>query len=183
MGITTESKYLALILRHKPEELNLALDSEGWCNVVGLVNAFKTKFTDFTEDTLEQIVSTDNKGGYQFNSDHTLVRAVQGHSLKSVNITFEEVDWDVMQNKLFHGTAEKYLESILNIGLIPKSRQYVHLSSDKDTAIKVGKRHGAPVVLKIDTTKMKSLGYKLYKAGNGVYLTPKVSVECIEIIK
>lgn len=178
MDITKVSKFLALILRHKPEELNLTLDEQGWCNVDELVKAFKTKFSDFTFETLEEIVKTDNKGRYSFNDDKTLIRANQGHSTKSVNINFEEVDWDKMKGKLFHGTGEKFMESIMNTGIESRSRQYVHLSSDVNTAIKVGSRHGKPVILDIDTDEMKKRGAKLYKSENNVYLTKNVPVGC-----
>lgn len=178
MNLTTVSKFLALILRHKPEELNLTLDEQGWCNVDKLVHAFNKKFDGFTFETLEEIVNTDNKGRYSFNDDKTLIRANQGHSTKSVNISFEEVDWDKMKGKLFHGTGEKFMESIMNTGLVPRSRQYVHLSSDVDTAIKVGSRHGKPVILDINTDEMKKRGAKLYKSENNVYLTKNVPVGC-----
>lgn len=181
MNLTEVSKFLALILRHKPEELGLTLDKEGWCNTDELVSAFATKFVGFTMETLEKIVSTDKKGRYAFNDDKTKVRAVQGHSVKGVNITFEEVDWDAMKDSLYHGTAERFVDSIKEKGLLPMSRQYVHLSSNIDTAIKVGQRHGKPVVFKIDTDKMKKLGYKLYKAENNVYLTQKVPYDCMTL--
>lgn len=176
--LTTVSKFLALILRHKPEELGLTLDNQGWCNVDKLVKAFSVKFNGFTFETLEEIVKTDNKSRYSFNNDKTLIRANQGHSTKSVNIDFEEVDWDKMKGKLFHGTSERFMESIMSTGIEPMSRQYVHLSSDVNTAIKVGSRHGKPVILDIDTDEMKKRGAKLYKSENNVYLTKNVPVGC-----
>lgn len=182
MDLTRISKFLALVLRHKPEEVGLTLDSNGWCSVDSLVKAFANKFNGFTFNTLEEIVKTDNKGRYAFNEDKTFIRAVQGHSTKSVNIEFEEVDLDSMADKLYHGTGEKYVESILVQGLIPKSRQYVHLSPDLDTATKVGKRHGKPVVFKINTKRMKEMGIKLYKSENNVYLTKKVPSDCLILL-
>lgn len=182
MKITEVSKFLALILRHKPEELGLTLDKEGWCNTEKLVKAFSNKFNGFTMETLEEIVSTDNKGRYAFNDDKTLIRAVQGHSTKCVDITFKEVDIESMRDKLFHGTGEKYVESILSQGLIPKSRQYVHLSDNYDTAVKVGQRHGKPVIFKINVDKLKKHGIKLYKSENNVYLAKRVPADCLERI-
>ncbi len=180
MNLTEVSKFLALILRHKPEELGLTLDEEGWCDTEKLVKAFANKFSGFTFDTLDEIVKTDSKGRYSFNADRTKIRAVQGHSAKGVNITFEEVDIEFMRDKLFHGTGEKYVESILSQGLIPKSRQYVHLSSDYNTAIKVGQRHGKPVVFKINIDNLKKHNIKLYRSENNVYLAKTIPVDCLE---
>lgn len=182
MNLTNISKFLSLILRHKPEELGLELDTQGWCNVDNLIEAFGKKFKGFTLETLEEIVTTDNKGRYAFNDDKTLIRAVQGHSTKKVNIDFEEVDWLSLEDYVYHGTGEKYLESIKKDGIIPKSRNYVHLSGDAETAIKVGSRHGRPVVLQIKSDMMQSKGIKLYRSENGIYLVDKVPNDCFSVI-
>lgn len=178
MNLTTVSKFLALILRHKPEELGLTLDEQGWCKVDELVKAFKTKFSDFTFETLNEIVRTDEKGRYSFNEDKTLIRAVQGHSTKAVNISFEEIDWNSLENPIYHGTGEKYIDSIYKEGILPKSRNYVHLSGDIETAKKVGSRHGKPVILQIDSKMMNNRGIKLFRSENGVYLVDKVPNDC-----
>lgn len=178
MNLTTVSKFLALILRHKPEELGLTLDEQGWCKVDELVKAFKTKFSDFTFETLNEIVRTDEKGRYSFNEDKTLIRAVQGHSTKAVNISFEEIDWNSLEHPIYHGTGEKYIDSIYKEGILPKSRNYVHLSGDIETAKKVGSRHGKPVILQIDSKMMNNRGIKLFRSENGVYLVDKVPNDC-----
>lgn len=178
MNLTTVSKFLALILRHKPEELGLTLDEQGWCKVDELVKAFKTKFGDFTFETLNEIVRTDEKGRYSFNEDKTLIRAVQGHSTKAVNISFEEIDWNSLEHPIYHGTGEKYIDSIYKEGILPKSRNYVHLSGDIETAKKVGSRHGKPVILQIDSKMMNNRGIKLFRSENGVYLVDKVPNDC-----
>lgn len=178
MNLTIVSKFLALILRHKPEELGLTLDEQGWCKVDELVKAFKTKFSDFTFETLNEIVRTDEKGRYSFNEDKTLIRAVQGHSTKAVNISFEEIDWNSLEHPIYHGTGEKYIDSIYKEGILPKSRNYVHLSGDIETAKKVGSRHGKPVILQIDSKMMNNRGIKLFRSENGVYLVDKVPNDC-----
>lgn len=178
MNLTTVSKFLALILRHKTEELDLTLDEQGWCNVDKLVKAFKTKFSNFTFETLEEIVRTDEKGRYSFNEDKTMIRAVQGHSTKAVNINFEEIDWNSLEHPIYHGTGEKYIESIYKEGILPKSRNYVHLSGDIETAKKVGSRHGKPVILQINSKKMHDKRIKLFRSENGVYLVDKVPNDC-----
>ena len=182
MDLTKVSKFLALTLRHKPEELGLELDTQGWCNVNELVEAFSNKFNGFTVETLEEIVKTDNKGRYAFNEDKTLIRAVQGHSTKSVDIDFEEIDWDTLDKVLYHGTGEKYVECILKEGILPKSRNYVHLSGDLDTARNVGARHGKVVIMQINSKLMKLKNIKLYRSENGVYLVNKVPNDCFTVL-
>ena len=121
-------------------------------------------------DTLEEIVRTDEKQRYSFNEDHTLLRANQGHSIP-VDVELEEKN---PPDVLWHGTGEKYVASIEAQGLIPKSRLYVHLSSDVDTAKKVGSRHGKPVVYQVDCRKMAEDGFIFYLSVNKVWLTKAV---------
>ena len=95
--------------------------------------------------SLKEIVRTDNKQRYSFNEDMTKIRANQGHSI-NVDVELKET---VPPKILYHGTGEKYVDSINAEGLKPKSRLYVHLSKETDTAVKVGSRHGKPVVCHI----------------------------------
>ncbi|MFL8618651.1 RNA 2'-phosphotransferase [Clostridioides difficile] len=67
-------------------------------------------------------------------------------------------------------------------GIIRQSRLYVHLSNDIDTAVKVGKRHGVPVVLKINTGKMYENGYKFYLSENNIWLCKYIPFEYVEKI-
>lgn len=166
------SKYIALILRHKPETIGITLDEHGWANVDELIEGI-SKTYPLTKDSLEEIVRTDEKQRYSFNEDKTLIRANQGHSIP-VDVELEELKPPVV---LYHGTGEKYKPSIDVQGLIPKSRLYVHLSEDYDTAVKVGMRHGKPVVYCVAAGKMYENGYKFYRSVNGVWLTKSVPVE------
>ena len=86
---TTISKYISLILRHKPEEIGITLDEHGWANVSELIEGI-SKSHEFSMDMLEDIVATDNKQRYSFNEDHTLIRANQGHSIP-VDVELEKV--------------------------------------------------------------------------------------------
>lgn len=172
MKLTDISKFISLILRHKPETIGITLDEHGWANVDELISGINNK-TQFTKEMLEKIVAEDNKQRYSFNEDRTLIRANQGHSIP-VDVELEEV---IPPEELFHGTGRKYVASINKSGLISKSRLYVHLSTDVPTTINVGKRHGEPVVYRVDTQKMIKDGYKFYLSKNGVYLTKKVPVK------
>ena len=125
---------------------------------------------------LEQIVEEDEKQRYSFNEDKTLIRANQGHSIP-VDVELEEKE---PPEYLYHGTGEKYVNPIDAEGLIPKSRLYVHLSSDKVTANKVGQRHGKPVIYKVHSGEMYRQGYKFYCSVNGVWLTKAVPVNFLD---
>ena len=128
--------------------------------------------------TLEEIVKTDNKQRYSFNADKTLIRANQGHSIP-VDVELEEKE---PPEFLYHGTGEKYVSSILEQGLIPKSRLYVHLSKDVETAKNVGRRHGKEVVYIIAAHEMYQDGYKFYLSVNGVWLAKGVPLQYMQTI-
>lgn len=172
MSLTDTSKFISLILRHKPETIGISLDEHGWANVDELIAGI-AKTHEFDMDILEEIVNTDEKQRYSFNEDKTLIRANQGHSIP-VDVELDEVKPPV---KLWHGTGEKYVSSIDKQGLIPKSRLYVHLSEDQETALKVGKRHGKAVLYIVKASEMYQDGYKFYLSKNGVWLTKKVPVK------
>ena len=177
MSLTDTSKFISLILRHKPSEIGIKLDEHGWANVTELIEGIN-KRQPFNMAQLEEIVSTDNKQRYSFNEDKTLIRANQGHSIP-VDVELEEVS---PPDILYHGTGEKFVSSISKLGLIPKSRLYVHLSKDIDTAINVGKRHGNPIVYSVNCKKMIADGYKFYLSANGVWLTKEVPFIYIKIV-
>lgn len=168
---TRKSKFLSLVLRHKPEEIGITLDKHGWADVKDILRG-----VGLTSEELKHIVDTDEKMRYSFNEDGTKIRANQGHS---VNVDVELTEM-VPPNTLYHGTAIKFINSIMEYGLIKGSRQYVHLSKDVKTAIKVGKRHGDPVVLMVDCAAMAEDGYKFYLSANGVWLTNSVPVKYIK---
>lgn len=163
--LTRKSKELSYLLRH---DSTYQFKENGYRTVLNLV-----KYHGFTEEMLNEIVNTDEKGRYEFNNDCTLIRARQGHSVE-VDVQLEE---KIPPFWLYHGTSIKTLDVILKDGIKSMSRQYVHLSFDVETAMNVGKRHGIPVVLVIDTKKMSEDGIKFYVSNNNVplvsYVDPK----------
>ena len=177
MGLTETSRFISLILRHKPEVIGIHLDEHGWAKVDELIDGIAKK-QEFNMDILEEIVRTDSKQRYSFNEDKTLIRANQGHSIP-VDVELKEA---VPPEELWHGTGEKYVESIDKMGLLPKSRLYVHLSKEKDTALKVGSRHGKPVLYIVKSGEMSRDGYKFYLSENGVWLTKEVPVKYLQKI-
>ena len=160
MNLTSTSKFVSLILRHKPETIGIQLDEHGWANVDGLIAGI-SKTRKFNREILEEIVRTDNKQRFTFNEDKTKIRANQGHSIP-VDV---ELPAAIPPETLWHGTGEKYVASIDQQGLIPKGRLYVHLSSDAATATKVGSQQSIRCVqqwkLSMDFLK-STAGFRKY---------------------
>jgi len=175
MDLNSTSKFISLILRHKPETIGITLDEHGWANVAELIERIG-KTRPFDMEMLEEIVRTDKKQRYSFSDDKTLIRANQGHSIPV------DVELPVTEppEHLYHGTGQKYVESIDRTGLLPKSRLYVHLSADTETAVKVGRRHGKTVVYRVLSGQMQKDGYVFYRSVNGVWLTKEVPVKYLE---
>ena len=171
------SKFISLILRHRPEIIGITLDEHGWAEVDALIDGInRSEAHALDMEGLEEIVRTDEKQRYSFNGDHTLIRANQGHSVP-VDVELEE---RIPPDILWHGTGEKYTSSIDRQGLIPKSRLYVHLSSDPETAVTVGSRHGKPVLYKIDCKAMVEDGYRFFLSANHIWLTREVLVRYLQ---
>lgn len=165
------SRYISFLLCHHPEAAGLTLDAHGWTDTAELIECVG-KTRHLTMPLLEQIVSTDEKQRYAFNEDKTRIRANQGHSLP-VDVALTP---SAPPERLWHGTARKYADSIEKSGLLRQTRLYVHLSADAQTAAAVGRRHGAPVVYAIDSAKMYADGYTFYRSANNVWLTESVPV-------
>lgn len=172
MSYQQTSKFISLILRHKPDAIGITLDEHGWASVEELI-AGVSRTHPLTRELLEEIVRSDEKQRYSLNEDHTLIRANQGHSIP-VDVELPQTEPPAV---LYHGTGEKYVDSIERQGLLPKSRLYVHLSADEETAVKVGRRHGKPVVYTVDTGTMRRDGYAFYRSVNGVWLTKCVPAQ------
>ena len=174
------SVFISLILRHKPEAAGIRLDQYGWADVKELIEGVNRTGRKLDLAALEEIVRTDAKGRYSFDESRTKIRANQGHSVK-VNVELEELS---PPDLLYHGTATRFLGSILNKreGLKSMGRLYVHLSADRCTAEKVGARHGIPSVLAVNTKQMKEDGYVFLRSENGVWLTKNVPCRYLQII-
>ncbi len=167
------SRFLSLVLRHQPEKIGIALDEHGWADVEALLAGM-----GLSREDLEQIVAGDEKMRYSFNEDHSRIRANQGHSIP-VDLELEPLE---PPEYLYHGTVGWFLASIQREGLTKRSRQYVHLSPDAETAAKVGSRRGKPVVLRVRAARMQADGYRFYRSANGVWLTDRVPPEYLEYL-
>jgi putative RNA 2'-phosphotransferase len=172
----TSSKFLSLVLRHKPEEIRLELDAQGWAEINQLLKCLTAAGRSLARAQLEEIVATSDKKRFILSEDGTRIRAAQGHSI--------EVDLDltlkIPPEFLYHGTSQETAPLIYEKGLLSMRRQYVHLSEDDETAITVGRRHGEPVVLKLPARQMAEAGRAFYQAENGVWLTndiPEIEIQ------
>ncbi len=165
MNYTKISVKLAWLLRHcrTPQYIQL---NGGWAEVKTIVSVLKQEFPEVNLDVIRQIVAEDEKGRYSFDKSGQRIRANQGHSIPGVMIEMESPE---PPEYLYHGTAYRFLDTIMNEGLKPMTRQYVHISSDYSTALKVGSRHGKPVVLKICAKDFVGDGNELYLSPNGVW--------------
>lgn len=171
------SRYLSYILRHSPESIGLKLDDHGWALISELISCAAAKGRRLTMEMIHQMVRNDPKGRYAISRDGLYIRANQGHTI-DVDLQLEAVAPPV---SLFHGTAERFLDTILKEGLKPMKRHHVHLSVDRTTAEAVGQRYGKVVVLQIDCRAMHQAGYVFYVSQNNVWLTNSVPTEYIRV--
>lgn len=170
-------KFLSLVLRHEPSAAGVVLDAQGWVNIDELVIGAAARGRAFTRADVLHVVATNSKQRYALSDDGQKIRAVQGHSLE-VELPLEAI---VPPEVLWHGTADRFINSIMREGLTRQSRQHVHLSADEQTAVAVGSRHGRVVVLQVDAGRMHRDGQKFYQAENGVWLTNEVAVKYLAV--
>ncbi len=170
------SKLLSLVLRHRPEEIGIELDPNGWVLISTLLAALAAKGYEISHADLEKVVRENDK--QRFTIQDGWIRANQGHSVK-VSLGIEP---SIPPDSLYHGTATRFLASILESGLQKMSRQHVHLSADQATAHQVGMRHGKPVILKIYASQMHQDGFEFYRSDNGVWLTDSVAPRYLEVL-
>lgn len=174
LNLERKSKTLSYLLRHNPEDLYM--DSNGWVSVADIL-----KKLQMTSDDLKEIVKNNDKKRFGFNDDQTKIRANQGHTI-DVDVELKETQ---PPKYLYHGTSPTFVKEILKSGGLSKmKRQHVHLSADKDTAYKVGKRHAKylePAIFTVKSEEMYKDGFKFYLSQNGVWLTDYVPKNYITI--
>lgn len=169
------SKFLSLVLRHKPEAIGLVLDSSGWVPVADLLKAMAAHGKSVSLSELQAVVANSEKKRFAFSEDSKMIRASQGHSVE-VSLGYESAK---PPERLYHGTASRFVDSIRAQGLLKRQRHHVHLSSSIETASSVGARYGKLVLLEIDSGSMFVDGYAFYLSDNGVWLTDHVPVKYI----
>jgi putative RNA 2'-phosphotransferase len=175
--MVTVSKFLSKHLRHAPEDLGLTLDVGGWVAVDDLLAGCANHGFRISREELVEVVEKNDKQRFSFDESGARIRANQGHST-AVDLQLEP---QTPPDVLFHGTATNILSTVLKDGLKRMSRHHVHLSTTVATAIKVGSRHGKPVVLAVDAAAMHKAGILFYCSDNGVWLVDEVPPEYLRV--
>ena len=170
------SQLMSYILRHAPREYGLELDQGGWTSLDELLAAINRKgdFQGVTPDDLHRAMAKSDKKRHEL--DGGRIRAIYGHSLPDkIEMTPGEPP-----EALYHGTARRFVESILKTGLSPRERQYVYLSPDVQTAAVVGRRRDeSPAILTVAAGRAWRDGHRYYKADDTIWLADAVPPEYI----
>ncbi|RKE34692.1 putative RNA 2'-phosphotransferase [Paraburkholderia sp. BL23I1N1] len=178
----TVSRLLSKVLRHEPEMVGIRLDRHGWVPVDELIRAIERTarkagaskrlrtLPAITRDVILAVVATSDKQRFSLSPDGLRIRAAQGHSI-GVDLGYTDMEPPAV---LYHGTAWRNWESIAADGLTPRTRHAVHLSTDVNTATRIGARHGQPLVLVVNAVQMYADGYTFTRSDNGVWLTSVV---------
>src|SRR5438067_13464857 len=176
--IVATSKLLSFVLRHRPDSIKLTLDAQGWAEVDDLLACLRAHGKAIDRALLERVVAGNDKQRFALSPDGARIRASQGHSI-GIDLALQPAEPPPV---LYHGTASRFLESILASGLRVGARRHVHLSADVETATRVGARHGFPVVLRVDAARMQVDGIVFYQSENGVWLTGVVAPRYLQVI-
>ncbi|KJZ19609.1 RNA 2'-phosphotransferase [Loktanella sp. S4079] len=165
--LTNKSKFLSFVLRHKPDEIGVELDTQGWGSVAQIANKSGGKLS--VQEILD-IVATSDKKRFSLSPDQAQVRANQGHSFP-VDLGLQR---QTPPDTLYHGTATRFVDAIVTEGLRKQSRQHVHLTDNVETATQVGQRYGKAVIFHVDAKSMHTAGHAFYRSENDVWLTEYV---------
>ncbi len=177
------SKTVSYILRHNPRDFGLQLAADGSVELETLVKSLRRKFPELTENDVIELVENDSKGRFSLLANNSRIKANYGHSVENINPDYEAVK---PPEYLFHGSRPEVRGEILEEGLQPMNRNYVHLSQTAEEAVKVARRRtNNPVIFKVQAIKAYKNGLKFYKAGTQdsgqaevkIYLTEEVNPE------
>jgi putative RNA 2'-phosphotransferase len=172
------SKFISKHLRHEPEAIGLVLEPGGWVAIDDLLAAAARAGCPFTPGELRQVVASCEKQRFAIDETGTRIRANQGHST-DVDLHLETA---TPPAELYHGTAERWLDAILQEGLRKMGRHHVHLSSDTATACRVGSRHGKPAILVVDAARMLVDGHTFFRSANGVWLVERIPAQYLRLL-
>jgi putative RNA 2'-phosphotransferase len=164
------SKLICYWLRHSPQDANLNVDDFGWANLDQILFALLTKNVSYDVEKLIKLNGSFDKVRWEIDVKQNRIRATHGHSFP---VLLDEKE-KTPPETLYHGTATNKLSSIIEQGLLAMNRQFVHLSDNVETAMTVGKRHGKPFVIEINTEELIENGWIFYQTSNNVWLTTKI---------
>lgn len=178
MNYVKLSKEISYALRHAPWEYELEMDEKGWVSVKQLIDALHKdeQWKNVSENDLAIMIEKSEKKRHEiFNGK---IKAHYGHSIPMRIVKEETMPPEV----LFHGTSRRVLKSIKEKGLLPKERQYVHLSQDVETAYRVGIRNDIkPCILKIDANQAWKDGIRFYYANEKVWLADYIPSQYLSL--
>ncbi|SDH12771.1 RNA 2'-phosphotransferase [Halanaerobium congolense] len=179
MNRTKLSKTVSYILRHHPEDFDLKLAADASVKTDELLAALQRKFKGITKADLIELVKNDDKGRFSFLEGRKRIRANYGHSIEGVNPDYQAVKPPAI---LYHGTRPEVQAKIMNVGLKPMGRNYVHLSVGVKEAEKVAvRRTNQPVIFKIEALKAHHDGQNFYKTAEDIYLTDQLSADYLSL--
>jgi len=171
-------KTTAGVLRHFPDKYSIDMDDKGWISLEHFVKALRNRQKRFhwlRKYHVHALVETDEKNRYQ--QEDGYIRATYGHS---VDVDLDHPTDDI-PGDLYIPTTEKESELLLEAGVNPSDRTYVHLSGTYDSAVEAGAvRSEEPVILKVDAESAIEDGNQIMKAGKDVYLAEEVGPEYLE---
>ena len=173
------SKEISYALRHAPWEYELELDAEGWVPITQLLDALQCseKWSELRIEDIKSMVDLSEKKRHEIMDNK--IRAFYGHSVPIRIVKAESLPPQI----LYHGTANRFVDAIMSEGLLPGSRQYVHLSQEIDTAVTVGKRRDRnPVILVINAGLAYHYGIKFYHGNDNIWLADKIPAQFIKIM-
>ena len=170
------SKFMSLVLRHRPGSIGVQLDSAGWVSIREFLDQSNARGKPLTRETVEIVVAKDDKQRFEISGDGTQIRARQGHSVE-VDLGYAVADPPEL---LLHGTPSQSVPAIKQQGLTKRKRHAVHLHADLEVARSVGQRRGTAVILKVEAKRMADAGHEFYLTGNHVWLTDRVPPEFIQ---
>ena len=159
---TKVSRYMSYLLRHNPE--NLKMDRHGFVDLNQLLEKLRERFQIDKNFIFEIVEKSDRK---RFEIVENKIRALYGHTIP-VKLELEE---DKVAKVFYHGTTPDAASKILEVGLKPMKRRWVHLSPTMEIATEVGlRRTENPVILEIDAEAARKNGLRFYKATDKVYV-------------
>lgn len=174
---TRLSKFLSLVLRHRPDEYGLHMDDEGFVDFESLIDVIVAEdiAAETAEDDVREIVEGSDRARFEIADGK--IRALYGHSSR-VPLKYPEHDAPA---RLYHGGPVGVARKIAERGIQPAGRAMVHLSSTADEAMAVGRRNDPdPVIVEVDTAVAGEHGVTFYQATEKIWLCPPIPAEaCI----
>lgn len=169
------SRLAALVLRHRPDEVGLTLDSGGFVQVEALAGALSTQrgWESLCADDLVALAVADPR---RYELSDGRIRARYGHT-----VTVEQPGEAALPPEwLYLGTSAADAATLRETGLRPRNRRLVHLSTTPQAAAEVARRHlSDPVVVVVFSRRAYAAGVEFWRAGAALFLTRGVSARFI----